>query len=243
MKPIMIIEAGMFKPPADAPKEAEAPEDQQADHGEQDYHEGEEEDLEPEASPDVDDEEEYQPEERHEETTPAPLKYDENTQKLVDQADVARGEFAMAEQSVRNIQNELNQIEEFLNKDFGIEEEFAPLEGQCFEYTDYEYIYRLCPFDKASQTAKSGAGETRLGVWSRWDGSESNKYSKMVYDKGQSCWNGPQRSAHVHVTCGSENKLVSVAEPNRCEYVFEFSTPAACRGVSDEQSDDMHDEL
>lgn len=85
--------------------------------------------------------------------------------------------------------------------------------------------------------------ETRLGVWSSWVGPDENKYSIMLYDRGQSCWNGPQRSTHVRISCGSENKLTAVSEPNRCEYLFEFTTPAACKEAESDANDDLHDEL
>lgn len=236
----MMIESGMFKPPS---KEAEAEEETQSEQEE--FPEGEEdldEDLDQE--PDQEPEEEFPQEDKQEEdSTPEPQKYDENTQNLINQANSARDEFSTAEQSVRNIQNEMNQIEEYLAKDFGPDEEFATLEGHCFEYTDYEYIYRLCPFDKAMQQAKSGHSDTRLGSWSRWSGPEDDLYSMMLYDKGQSCWNGPQRSTQVHVSCGSENKIISVSEPNRCEYLFDFITPAACREASEDRNEDLHDEL
>lgn len=64
----------------------------------------------------------------------------------------------------------------------------------------------------------------------------------MIYERGQSCWNGPTRSTTVTVSCGSESKLISVSEPNRCEYHFDFITPAACRDEASDQ-DDVHDEL
>jgi len=35
-----------------------------------------------------------------------------------------------------------------------------------------------------------------LGKWGSWSGGE-NKFSQMMYDKRQSCWNGPARSAMV----------------------------------------------
>lgn len=32
----------------------------------------------------------------------------------------------------------------------------------------------------------------------------------------------------VHLSCGLEPKLVSVTEPNRCEYLMEFEVPSVC---------------
>lgn len=169
--------------------------------------------------------------------------YDEETQKLVDQASEARNEFFAAEKAVRDLQSEINNIEDYLGLDFGSEEEYASLQGQCFEYTDHEYIYKLCPFDKTTQKPKSSTVETRLGTWSNWAGPPENIYEVMLFDKGQQCWNGPQRSTKVKVSCGSENKVTSVSEPNRCEYVFEFVTPAACKEIPTENQEDVHDEL
>ncbi|GLV31584.1 Glucosidase 2 beta subunit [Carabus blaptoides fortunei] len=176
--------------------------------------------------------------------TPNKPQYDEETQKLIDQANEARDQFNNAEKTLRDIQNEIKNIEESLQKDYGLDEEFAVLDGQCFEYADREYVYKLCPFDQVIQKPKAGGSDTRLGTWGSWVGTEQSKYDVMLYDRGQSCWNGPQRSTHVRVICGSENAVMSVAEPNRCEYVMDFITPAACNPVlADKASDDTHDEL
>ena len=47
--------------------------------------------------------------------------------------------------------------------DLGLEEEFAPLKGQCFEYQEREYVYKFCPFEKTSQKPAKGGIETSLG--------------------------------------------------------------------------------
>lgn len=50
-----------------------------------------------------------------------------------------------------------------LGQDFGPNKEYYPLMDKCFDFTDREYIYTLCPFDRASQRGKSGGVETSLG--------------------------------------------------------------------------------
>ncbi|KAJ3667121.1 hypothetical protein Zmor_002527 [Zophobas morio] len=234
IKPYLMMDAGLFKPPVTQEESPSEADDLQGDEAD------EEEAPQDEEEPDEGEDEPEQPEEAVEE--PAPLPYDDETQKLVDRATFARNEFADAERAVRDIEAEINNIQDYLEKDFGPEEEFASLQGECFDYSDHEYIYKLCPFEKTTQLPKSGSMETRLGSWGRWDGPEDNKYESMLYDKGQSCWNGPQRSSKVKVVCGVTNEVTSVTEPNRCEYLFEFVTPAACREIASDV-DDLHDEL
>lgn len=84
----------------------------------------------------------------------------------------------------------------------------------------------------------------RLGSWGQWTGPESDKYSEMLFDRGQACWNGPQRTAKIRVHCGGDHKVTGVSEPSRCEYMFDFETPAACRELPrDEAHEELHDEL
>ena len=110
--------------------------------------------------------------------------------------------------------------------------------------------------------------------WGRWDGPEENRFSVMKFDRGQNCWNGPDRSVRVSVLfflrqisallsiyhvcfliwrlhstfqvlvqCGTSNEVFGASEPNRCEYEFKFSTPAACAVPPSPPEKEPHDEL
>ncbi len=35
------------------------------------------------------------------------------------------------------------------------------------------------------------------------------------------------------MSCGVVNEIVAVSEPSKCEYLYKFRTPAACRVMSD----------
>lgn len=88
----------------------------------------------------------------------------------------------------------------------------------------------------------------RLGGWDRWSGPADSPHSSMLFTGGAACWNGPSRSATVHLECGLETKLVAVTEPSKCEYVCTLETPAACvvrdaAGAQSAATTDAHDEL
>jgi len=170
--------------------------------------------------------------------------YDEETKKLIAVADVARNRFNEADKKVKDVDREINDIKKYLELDLGSQEEFSALKGQCFEYSDREYTYTLCPFDKTTQRSiKAGGMETSLGRWGKWFGPDDNKFAAMKYENGQGCWNGPARSCHVNMHCGEVNALTAASEPSRCEYQFEFTTPALCDSPEKEQSFHGHEEL
>lgn len=169
-------------------------------------------------------------------------KYDEETQKIIDAAREARKQYTDIERKVREIESNIRNIRENMGKDYGRHQEYAALDGQCFEYEDKEYVYKLCMFQRVTQKPKDGAAEVGLGNWGEWAGDSSNPYSTMKYTNGIACWNGPSRITTVHIQCGLENKLLSVTEPFRCEYKAELSTPAAC-DPSRATNQAVHDEL
>lgn len=98
------------------------------------------------------------------------------------------------------------------------------MEGQCFEYSDREYTYKLCPFDYGSQRPKHGGSETRLGSWGSWEGTEENRYARMKYDRGVQCWNGPQRSLKVFLPCVFFRALLLMFFVNRSIFIAVLRT-------------------
>lgn len=229
----MELERKEHEPEQDIEKEetAEEPQEPRGDNEEDDE---ENDDIPEDAEPHADDAESIHEEEPKQE-------YDEETSRIINEANDARTGFDDAVRNLKDIQREIKQIEESLGKDYGKEDEFAYLVGECYEYTDREYTYKLCPFDEVSQRPKDGGAETRLGSWNSW---VDDKYEAMFYSGGQSCWNGPQRQAHVRLTCSTTTEVVGASEPSRCEYLLEFYTPAACL-MKDirETIIDQHDEL
>jgi protein kinase C substrate 80K-H len=163
IKPFLILDSGLFKPPG---KEGEGEDIITEEPAAQEDDVADLQNEEEEAHPD-EDAEEYDEEGvgEVEEASPPPLeperKYDEETQKLIHIANEARNQYTVADREFREIDKELQDIRNSLEKDFGPEEEFAVLNGECFSYEDREYVYKLCPFDKAVQQPKNGGAETR----------------------------------------------------------------------------------
>ncbi len=119
---------------------------------------------------------------------------------------------------------------------------------RCFTADVEKYVYEVCIYQEARQ--KEGAASTSLGSWRGFE----DDHTAAVFDGGQHCWNGPQRSMRVRslpqarpepvpvqgpavssargpqvaLQCGVEEVLANVSEPNRCEYVARLFTPAAC---------------
>lgn len=167
IKPFLMLDSGLFKPPRKEGEPVEDIDDDEAETDEGGLEEAELHNEEDENYPEDDtenDEEagegEVHQEHTEEPTTPQP-QYDEETQKLIQEANEARNQYSIADREFREIDKELSDIRGAMEKDFGPEDEFAPLNGECFSFEDREYVYKLCPFDKAIQQPRNGGAETR----------------------------------------------------------------------------------
>jgi len=110
---------------------------------------------------------------------------------------------------------------------YGADGDLYGIKDECLEITSNKYTYKLCILGKASQRE----GDKRSSSLGYWDGivvNMENGRKTMRWMGGQKCWNGLSRSATVHVTCSNKMRLVSVDEPNTCEYVLEMESYIAC---------------
>jgi protein kinase C substrate 80K-H len=125
---------------------------------------------------------------------------------------------------IKNREDERDRINQDIDKDYGPDREFTALSKMCVSIHQKPYEYEICPFKEAKQ--KEGHSSTSLGTYSGW--KDDAKYKTMMFTNGQKCWNGPYRSATVHLSCGEDDSLVSADEPSVCAYEFVLKTPAAC---------------
>ncbi|XP_069737601.1 glucosidase 2 subunit beta isoform X2 [Phaenicophaeus curvirostris] len=229
------------KPPPEPPLEETPPPPEEEEEEEEEEGPEEEEDDEAGAEEELKVPPPQHPEEKgpQEETPPEPP-FDAATQALIDAAEKARQELAEAERELKETEESIRALEQELAFDFGPQGEFWYLHGQCYELPTSEYIYRLCPFKRVSQKPKHGGADTNLGTWGSWSGPEDDRFRSMRYEQGTGCWQGPNRSTTVKLTCGTETAVTAASEPSRCEYLLELVTPAACRGPPEH---DEHDEL
>ncbi|KAI1317952.1 hypothetical protein EDD11_007474 [Mortierella claussenii] len=157
-----------------------------------------------------------------------PEEEDENTpegERLKEENDSAQEAYDAVKSEETEASERISEIERKLAMDFGPDESFAQLLDECFEYKDFEYTYSICLFGEAHQKSSS---TTSLGKFSNWETGTATPYDTQLYTDGEKCWNGPNRSVQLVMSCGETNAIISVSEPAKCEYLFKFQTPALC---------------
>ncbi|KAF8944936.1 hypothetical protein BGZ47_003484 [Haplosporangium gracile] len=153
------------------------------------------------------------------------------------EAEIAQEAYNKASEKEKKSLEEIQKLEKKVNTDYGPDEAFAKLVDQCIEFKEIEYTYTVCLFGEAKQKSNS---DTSLGTFSSWVG---DNYDTQLYTGGARCWNGPERSVKVVMTCGTKNKIVAVSEPSKCEYLYKMETPALCLDLSEDVKNDSDSSL
>lgn len=131
---------------------------------------------------------------------------------------------------IRDIETTLDQIS--TQKHYGPQGEWKKLDGTCIDTVAGDYTYELCFFGGARQKSNKDSSSNSLGSFAGWN-TEGERgsygyYTKQRYRNGAKCWNGPERAVNVELSCGTTNAILSVTEPEKCEYKFKVTTPALC---------------
>lgn len=148
---------------------------------------------------------------------------------------------ADAERDLNNARNDQKTQKEDLEKDYGPDGIFRALRDQCASKDSGEYTYELCFLSRVTQKPKKGGGDVNMGNFNRFEtelvddelpvdgkGLGSGERVVMVYEGGQHCWNGPNRSTKVVMACAEEHEVWKVSESEKCVYRMEVGTPAVC---------------
>ena len=153
----------------------------------------------------------------------------------------ARNRKNSAQKDLDDSRKSLTSHKEDLEKDFGPDDVFRALKGQCISTDSGEYTYEICFMEKTTQKPKKGGGHTNMGNYVRMEkivvdedlpangkGLGSGERIAMKHENGQHCWNGPNRSSTIILACAEESEIWKVMEEEKCVYRIEVGTPAVC---------------
>lgn len=152
----------------------------------------------------------------------------------------ARRQLNDASNHLNELENDLAHKQEDVGVDasrWGPESEWRALKDVCIEKDMGEYTYEVCFFGQATQKANRGhGGNVSLGRFDKFEPlkeglspeTDAQYFGRQVFNRGQRCWNGPERSAIVYGECGAKNEVLEVAEAEKCIYEVKIATPALC---------------
>jgi len=148
------------------------------------------------------------------------------TSQLEEEKASREGQLNDARKNLRKFQDQIGGKED---QKFGVDGELYGIRDSCHKVESGKYEYEVCIFGKATQRDKGQTGGgTNLGSWSGMKKDDSTGELVLIWNKGTKCWNGPQRSATVFLTCGAESKVLSADEPRTCEYEMKMESHIAC---------------
>jgi hypothetical protein len=153
---------------------------------------------------------------------------------------------------------EIKQLTADLGAEYGPHKTMYRLRRSCFSKEFSGYTYTVCPFhnitqdntllgkwhgfgaftnknpEKAVPGTKPGWHSTCpwYNPWCEVKATSKSKeqaaYRKWYFTMGDRCYQGMNRKAIVHASCGVDNELVEVTETDICVYKILLTTPALC---------------
>lgn len=168
----------------------------------------------------------------------------------------ARKRLKAVQDEVNASRKSIDSSNEDLNKDYGPDDIFRALKGQCISTDSGEYTYEVCFMEKTTQKPKKGGGNTNMGSFVRIEmiyvdedvsadgkGLGTGERIAMKHENGQHCWNGPNRSTTVVLACAEKNEVWKIFEEEKCVYRMEVGTPAVCEVIGSANASNAKDEL
>jgi len=113
-----------------------------------------------------------------------------------------------------------------VHAEYGPDLALRALRDECFKKSFAQFSFEHCFFDNIKQYEGTKFVAT-IGSFKESTVDHSG-VTRLMYDNGDRCWGGPQRSLGVELQCGETNEIVTVDEPSKCVYAMVFRTPAAC---------------
>lgn len=136
--------------------------------------------------------------------------------------DVVNLEIDVTKKALDKLKKTREVLENDLTGDYGVDEIFRGILGQWVTSKIGGYNYKVGLLTSVYQDGNL------LGQFSHY------KNGKLYYDKGHRCWNGPLRLTVVSFTCSDKQQILSISEPEKCEYHIQISSPVACQDISEE---------
>ncbi len=122
---------------------------------------------------------------------------------------------------INTLESDIKDLKDSLSRNYGPDDIYRALAGECVSAELGGYTYEVCFLGSINQ--KSATMTTLVGTWHHID-----EHGALVFEGGQRCWNGPERSARVQISCGARHEVLRVKEAQKCEYIITMKSPAAC---------------
>ncbi|KAG7191662.1 uncharacterized protein KQ657_002931 [Scheffersomyces spartinae] len=126
---------------------------------------------------------------------------------------------------IKQYQTDIDIFTQELNRYYGKDDIYRALNDIKIS-TDYgDYKYKIALLDSIHQD------KVLVGKFANFDEHDE---SILYYTNGSKCWNGPHRSARIILVCGKTHEIISISEPEKCEYTIEMTSPIACHELTEE---------